>query len=144
MRFLEAIMKRLAEPRDAAKYDYDYKKRAYEHGTAYDELTYFMPFGELPNGEPILMEPWCKSEIKDNGLQGTNCTANMKFGDEPVKNMSYEEMYAMKAELTGFGGEEGGEGEKEEGSWEMDGNGMSVTEDADGRLVIEMWTANAL
>ena len=42
MLFMKALVDRIAQARDAKKFDYDYEKQAYKYGTAYKKEDFYM------------------------------------------------------------------------------------------------------
>jgi hypothetical protein len=61
MLFMKALVERVAEPTDEAKYDYDYKKQAYEMGTAYKKEDFWAEFAP-----GFIVDPICESYRMEN------------------------------------------------------------------------------
>lgn len=139
MLYHKALIDRLAEQPDAAKYDYDYSKRAYEFGSAYDIEEFLMEVGP-----GVFYRDRCSMGTDSDGNQAYTCTHHL-IENGVERDLSDEEFAAMLA--AAHAGGEHAEGDKDPwttGDYDWVTDKISVHESADGRVTIEMWSANAM
>ena len=92
---MKALVERVSQPKDEAKYDYDYKKQAYEMGTAYKREDFYLTL--VPG---FSVEGICESMKMENGQMGSECYFNWPNDDGTFTRMNEAEFFKKAMEMS--------------------------------------------